>query len=523
MAFDVRLDPYGISPLVAVVNLPGIDPSQVHRVRVVVTGQNGGEDFEREYSPTNLAEQMDTSDLTFPDPGYHVPVLGLYPDCVNSVRVVVDFAERDSVDLTLNIETRLSNAGEEAWVPDIQVSTAVSASMEPGWTVAEISIEPSPMPPIPFAQWTRTIAFDEHGAIRWAPRPDLPMGETFTLRRSITGNFLTGSLDTIVEVTKLGRTLRTFQLPNHTLNHEILQIGSDDNCEGTSSGQSEYFGNMLVLASENGASTIEDHVLELDADTGEVLHDWRLAEVFDPTRTTFIDPEEWAPGAGDWLHDNGLAYSRTDESIIVSGRHQGVAKIRRDGTVVWILAPHEGWNEPQLQKLLTAVDASGAPYSEEVQRGNQAEGDDSAPEFDWPFGQHSPALLPNGDLLLFDNGCSRHWGSPYSSYSRAVVYRIDEAAMTIRQIAQFVLDRSESSFFVSNTHQLQLTGNILIQPGGIYGQRGDVSAVVKEVTTQVADDGTIAFDTVVFDAVLNLVADSSRWNIYSFRGHRWTF
>jgi arylsulfate sulfotransferase len=388
--------------------------------------------------------------------------------------------------------------------------------------VAEISIEPNPNPPIVFVDWTRSIAFDERGVIRWALRLDeLPKGETFTLRRSITGNFLTGFLDTIVEVTKLGRITRTFQLPEHTLNHEILQIGSEDNCEGVSDGtQSGFFGNILVLASKNGASTIQDRILELDSETGEVQSEWDLTEVFDPTRTTFIDPEEWAPGAGDWLHENGLAYSRADESLIVSGRHQGVAKIRRDGSLVWLLAPHEGWNEPESEKLLTAVSASGAPYDESVQLGNEGAGDPAAPEFDWPFGQHSPALLPNGDLLLFDNGCSRHWGSPYASYSRAVIYRIDEAAMTVRQMGQFVLTKRESSYFVSNTHRLPATGNVLIQPGGSASS----FAAVKEVTTRVGDDGTIAFDEVVFDAAVDLsFVDSSRWYVGSYRGHRWTF
>src|SRR5690606_6549928 len=128
----------------------------------------------------------------------------------------------------------------------------------------------------------------------------------------------------------------------------------------------------------------------------------------------------------------------------VSGRHQGVAKIRRDGTLVWLLAPHEGWQEPQSEKLLTAVDATLTPYEDAVQLGNEAAGDPAAPEFDWAFGQHSPALLPNGDLLLFDNGSSRHWGRICGGFSRAVIYRIDEAAMTIRQMGQFVLDGAES-------------------------------------------------------------------------------
>ena len=522
--YDIVVNPYGASPLVAVVNLRAIEASEVQRIEVVVAGQDGAPDFARTYSPTdtNVMGPMDTSDLTFPEPGTHVPVVGLYADRVNEVHIHIDRRDRDDVDLTLQIETPLSNAAEAAWVPSIRVNTAVPELMEPGWTVAEISIEPNPSPPIVFAEWTRSVAFDERGAIRWALRLDeLPKGETFTLRRSITGNFLTGSLDTIVEVTKLGRITRSFRLPEHTLNHEILQIGSKDNSEGVSNGTtSAYFGNLLVLASKNGASTVQDHVLELDAETGAVRKDWDLTEVFDRTRTTFIDPEQWAPGAGDWLHTNGLAYSVADESIIVSGRHQGVAKIRRDGTLAWLLAPHKGWKAPQSQKLLTAVSASGAPYAESVQLGDEAAGTPTAPEFDWSFGQHSPALLPNGDLLLFDNGTSRHWGPAYASFSRAVVYRIDEAAMTVRQVAQFVLARSESSYFVSNTHQLPVTGNILIQPG--VGARR--AAIVKEVATQVAGDGTVAFDRVVFDAAVDLSwVDSSRWYVYSYRGHRWTF
>jgi arylsulfate sulfotransferase len=521
--YDILVNPYGNSPLVAVVNLHGIDSSQVESIQVVVAGQDGGQDFERTYSPTDtaFAVQMDSSDLTFPEDGYHVPVLGLYPDCENDVYIAVDLLDRDSVNLTLQIETHLPDPNDAQWPPGISVDKAVVEQMEPGWSVAEISIEPNPNPPIVFAEWTRLIAFDERGAIRWDLQLDLPKGETFTTRRSQDGNFLTGSFDTIVEVTKLGRIARTVQLPDHTIHHEIVQIGYDDNGKTTSTGvDTEYSGNLLVLASRNDASTIQDRIVELNLSTGEVLNEWDIAAVLDPDRKAFLPPEEWPAGSADWFHANGIAYSVADESIIVSGRHQGVAKIRRDGSLVWLLAPHNGWNEPQSLKLLTAVNESGAPYGQSVQLGDEAAGDSSDPEFDWPFGQHSPSLLPNGDLLVFDNGCRRHFGSPYDSYSRAVVYRIDEAAMTVRQIAQFALSRYESSFYVSNNHQLPATGNILIQAGGSARN----PAVFKETAIQIADDGTITFDTVVFEATLDLnIIDTSSWYIYSFRGHRWMF
>jgi arylsulfate sulfotransferase len=521
---DVAVNPYGTNPLAAVVNLRGVEASDVKEVRVVVTGQDGGSDLVKTYAATDkeLLQNLDTSDLGFPQHGYHVPVFGLYADRKNQVRIHAVRIAHDPLDLTVTIDAPLSKPDEDVWVPRITISSAVPEQMEPGWTVAELNIEPVPSPPIVFVEWTRYIAFDERGAIRWALRfDDLPKGETFTLRRATDGNFLTGSLDTLIEVTKLGRITRTWKVADHTLNHELLQIGSPDGGEGVSDGTSSaYFGNLLVLASRNGASTVQDRILELDAGSGALLEEWDLAQLFDPTRTTFVDPEQWAPGAGDWLHDNGLAYSAADESIVVSGRHQGVAKLRRDGGLIWLLAPHKGWNEPQQHALLTAVNAAGTPYDDSVQSGDAAAGSPAAPEFDWPFGQHSPTLLRNGDLLLFDNGYSRHFGPPYASYSRAVIYRIDEAAMTIRQMGQYALTKRESSYFVSDTCQLPATGNLFIQPGGSASN----PAVVKEVTTAVADDGTVSFGALVFGASLDMSwADPARWYVYSYRGHRWTF
>jgi len=523
--YEVLVDPYGNCPLVAVVNVVGIEAGQVQGLEVVVAGQNGSPDFVRQYSPTDPAfVALDSSELTFSEPGYHVPVLGLYADAESSVRIRIDREAGDPVGLTLNIATHLLAAGEAPWAPTIQVETALVDQMEPGWTVAEISIEPNPAPPVVIVNWTRTVAYDERGDLRWALRLDgLPPGETFTMTRSLTGDFLTGSFDTIVEMTKLGRVTHSLEVSGFSLHHEILQIGSDDAAHASPGTTSEHLGNLLVLASKDGAATIQDHILELDPETGAVQNDWDLGTVFDTARTTFVDPETWAPGAGDWLHTNGLAYSKQDESIIVSGRHQGVAKIRRDGSLVWLLAPHEGWEEPQAQKLLTAVSAASVPYDEAVQLGNEAAGDAAAPEFDWPFGQHSPALLPNGDLLLFDNGSSRHFGPVCGSFSRAVVYRIDEAALTIRQVGQFVLSTAESSCFVSNTHWLPVQGNLFIQPGGQYFDTGSNTAVVKEASATIADDGTIAFDAVVFAATLDMNVIPEGYFAYSYRGHRWVF
>jgi hypothetical protein len=52
---------------------------------------------------------------------------------------------------------------------------------------------------------------------------------------------------------------------------------------------------------------------------------------------------------------------------------------------------------------------------------------------------------------------------------------------------------------------------------------GSSTTIVKEVATQIADDGTLAFASVVFDATLDMSVIQAGSAAYSFRGHRWVF
>ena len=157
---------------------------------------------------------------------------------------------------------------------------------------------------------------------------------------------------------------------------------------------------LLVSVDKNGATTIEDRVVELDRDTGKIVQTWDVGQVLDPTRTALINSPM------DWFHNNGIAYSSSDDTLVLSGRHQGVIKIGRSNQLVWILAPHRGWNSPHAERLLTAVSSAGTAYPDDIQDGGTFAG---AGEFDWSWGQHAPSLLPNGDLLLFDNGWNRRF------------------------------------------------------------------------------------------------------------------
>jgi arylsulfate sulfotransferase len=75
--------------------------------------------------------------------------------------------------------------------------------------------------------------------------------------------------------------------------------------------------------------------------------------------------------------------------------------------------------------LLTALNNEGIPYSKDIQTGHK-----SADDFDFPRGPHAPSLLPNGNIIVFDNGPFRNYNNE-NNYSRAVEYEVNEADKTL--------------------------------------------------------------------------------------------
>ena len=67
------------------------------------------------------------------------------------------------------------------------------------------------------------------------------------------------------------------------------------------------------------------------------------------------------------------------------------------------------------------------------------------------YGQHAGQILPNGDIMVVDNGCWRkksdpEWYPEGERYSRGVRYEIDRKNMTIRQKWQYGKERGEEVF-----------------------------------------------------------------------------
>ena len=223
--------------------------------------------------------------------------------------------------------------------------------------------------------------------------------------------------------------------------------------------------------------TVRDVIAEVD-ENGTVVDDFRLFEILDPYRDNVIKAMDQGAvclnvdasksgqtlsaddllkmdtddnfgdiagvGAGrNWVHVNSVDYDPSDDSIIISSRHQSaLIKIGRDKKVKWIVGSHEGWKDAYKDKLLTPVDENGKPIKCE---GSKCEGD-----FDWSWTQHTGWRIDsksNKDvfyLSVFDNGDARGMEQPAlpdMKYSRAVVYKIDQKKMTIQQIWEYGKER----------------------------------------------------------------------------------
>ena len=279
------------------------------------------------------------------------------------------------------------------------------------------------------------IMVDPFGEIRWYSL-GFSIVKKFALQLFENGNIGYGvgllGQGSIFEYSMMGEVIKeySFYPEFEDAHHDVYEMSN---------------GNFLVAVNKVGIETIEDHIIEIDRVSGSIINTWDLREILPMDRYTL-----WKLGDGsDWFHVNAIIHDESDNSLIVSGQAQGLIKITWDNELKWILAPHEGWSSEYTDYLLSQT------------------GD----EFEWNWGQHAPEILPNGNILLFDNGFGREFGAASEEYSRAVEYSILENPSgkggTVSQIWQYGKERGKEMFspFMSDVDYLENTSTRLITSG----------------------------------------------------------
>lgn len=459
---NVILNPFDVCPLTATADVNAIVPSN-YQIKVI--GNNGSlSDVIHQESEWSVSKTLN--------------ILGLYANQENTIEIsLLDNSGNVRVSKLITITTDQISFD----APFINVVTASAEQMAEGMTLINY-IDGKPRTP---------FIIDAFGEIRWyldvegynAQLFEFDYGNGLILLRN--GNFAFADIETnaIYEMTLLGEFLNKWPVNEHIFHHALEEKANGNFLLTTTS-----YDNLHA----SGLIPIEDNMLEIDRISGAIVNEWDIKESLDEERVAL---GSFSDGTfEDWFHDNGLVYDATDNTVVVSGRTQGIVKLTQENELVWVIATHRDWDTSRLgvdinQFLLQPLDKFGNAITDTAVLNGSA----NHPDFEWPWYQHAPLVMPNGNIMCFDNGDNRNY-TGNENYSRAVEYKIDVANKTIQQVWQYGKERGLETYsrVVSDVDFIENTNHVLFAPGfnvtnsfGIGGKVIEIDYSTKTVLFEV--------------------------------------
>ena len=464
----VILNPYGTSPLTAVIVFTTDEPTDV---TIRVKGDSAENDMVGH----------------FPEATEHlVPVYGLY----GGRATTVELALGDGRETSFEVETEALSfsPGEiavEAIKPELYDYSRITVMCGLGGALYGV---------------------DAAGDIRWYYNG----GGTMGVHPLKNGHLMTPTAYTLKtsyyksglqEIDWTGRVYRDYEIPGGQ-RHDFQEL---DN------------GNLLVAGDPADFSSVEDYVVEIDRQTGEVVWELDLRDILPLGDGMSASMNTDGTKELDWFHNNSLWYDAKNDLVLLSGRHKDaiVAVRKSDKSLAWILGDPTDWNEVDPAYFFTPV------------------GDD----FEWFYAQHEITMLDNGDVMMFDNGTAKVKRSNDANrvtgsdvYSRAVIYRIDAEAMTVSQVFEYGKERGAAwySDWISGVETLDGTDAALWITAGshLYDPNADnhglgpadmfLPDLVKSTHVDLVMDGELAYElTVTGDSFTALTFRSLRYPMYA--------
>ena len=386
----VVVDPYGMSPLTALVLFTSDEPLNVS---VHVQGKTELADVDFTFDGYNTSHQ--------------IPVYGLYPGELNTVWLSAVTPPGVMREIVLEIQT-----------------DPLPLWLEKNIIITDLELPDNYQPGFNFT-FVQKTAFDVNGEYRWFYESTAVLQGT-TIYGYNGGNIILSLGSThegdslIYEINEFGKILRVLYSP-YGIHHDITTT------EG---------GNLIVTGSYG--ETREDLIYEIDIDSGRIINTLDLKRLLQRTRTS-NSPEY---STTDWFHNNSIIYYNGE--IIISGRYQSaIVKLTwPEGQLEWILSNHAGWNQMFQKYLLTPIgngfEWSYCQHSIEL-----------LPDLDNNPDTIDIMLFDNGNTRftyereLMRAAAANEVIKP-ENYSRTVHYRINEKENTVEQIWQFGKELGEN-------------------------------------------------------------------------------
>ncbi len=145
------------------------------------------------------------------------------------------------------------------------------------------------------------------------------------------------------------------------------------------------YGRDGILTEVDLAGQPEATLMEVDANSGALLHTWNMLTIISNAMIAGGDnPADFILPGQDWFHNNAAAYRPSDDSLVVSSRENFVITLDYDTQAVkWILGdPTKHWHDfSSLRAFALTLGADTLP----------------------PIGQHAVSIVKD-QLLLMDDG-----------------------------------------------------------------------------------------------------------------------
>jgi arylsulfate sulfotransferase len=197
-------------------------------------------------------------------------------------------------------------------------------------------------------------------------------------------------------------------------------------------------GKFGIILDADTTTHLESLNIEVDS-SGRVLKQWNLAAIISAAMVAGgDDPSQFVfPRPTDWFHNNGVAYNRADDSLIVSSRENFLICLDYNtGAIKWILGdPTKKWYQfPSLRRFALTLAPGSLP----------------------PIGQHSPSITYDQGVMVFDNGQNSTFQSPPGArrfYASPRKYIVDLTAKVATEVWNYPINQSIHCPYCSSIYE----------------------------------------------------------------------
>ncbi len=426
----IILNPYEISPLTALVIFETNDSTSI---TVTIKGKDENSTITNTFSPRKV---------------HILPIYGLYADTDNEV--IIKYGKKEK---TLHIKT-------DKLPDDFSKAEDVYSNKD------ELGNELYFVTP---SSNGYTAAYDVNGDVRWY----LTEKFIWDIKKLDNGNLLLSSnrlinppyyMTGLAEMDLLGKIYYEYSLPGG-YHHDVFEMEN---------------GNFLVASDDFESGRVEDYVVEIDRNTGEIVKKIDLKKILPVDSGNNVYTTDY-----DWFHNNAVWYDKNTNSITLSGRHKdAVVNINYDTLELnWILGDKSNWNKKYHKYFFEKDD-----------------------DTEWQWAQHAAMILPNGNVFLFDNGNNRsktkkNAVSAEDNYSRGVIYDINTSNMKVKQVWEYGKELGSDFYspyisdvdYIEDNHYIVHSGGTSYKDGKVQNEPAGLTDVdkLKSTTVEIKNDEVI--------------------------------